>query len=75
MKKLLITVVLGGFLTIPAHATPLIPASIAAQMASTESDFIQVKKKARPYGWGKGRKVGWRGRSLPPGQAKKLRRY
>ena len=75
MKKLLVTVALGGLLAIPAHATPLISASIPAQMASTESDFIQVKKGARPYGWGKGRKVGWRGRGLPPGQAKKLRRY
>jgi hypothetical protein len=75
MKKLLIAAALCGFLAIPAQATPLIPASTASQMAVQSDDFIQVKKKrkARPHGWSEGRKVGWRHRGMPPGQAKKLR--
>ena len=48
MKKLLIAAALCGFLSIPAQATPLIPASTASQMAVQGDDFIQVKKRARP---------------------------
>jgi hypothetical protein len=75
MNKILIAAALSGFLSIPVQATPLIPAALAGQMAVQSDDFIQVKQKgkARPYGWSKSRKVGWRGRGMPPGQAKKLR--
>jgi hypothetical protein len=48
--------------------------STASHVAGERDDLVQVKKKhkAAPYGWSRGRKVGWRGRGLPPGQAKKL---
>ena len=38
--------------------------------AGAMNDIVQVKrhKHARPRGWSRGRKVGWRGSSRPPGQ-------
>jgi hypothetical protein len=75
MRKLLILAVLLGLSVIPASASPLIPAS-SAHVAAPGEDIVQVKKKGwRAYGWSQGRKVGWRGRGMPPGQYKKLRRY
>jgi hypothetical protein len=75
MKKLLIAAALTGLFAVPVSATPLIPASTAAHAAVQTDDIIQIKRKgkARPHGWSKGRKVGWRGRGVPPGQAKKMR--
>jgi hypothetical protein len=76
MKKLLLVAALTGLFVSPAAmATPLIPASTAKHVAVQSDDIIQVKKKgkARPHGWSQGRKIGWRGRGLPPGQAKKMR--
>jgi alpha-tubulin suppressor-like RCC1 family protein len=71
-KALLGIALLGLFLT-PASASPLMSPLTALQAAAHDDDVVLVKRKgkARPYGWGKGRKVGWRGRGLPPGQAKK----
>ena len=76
MMKLLLSAALVAVLAAPVSASPLIPASTAAS-AATESDYIfQVKKKGyRAYGWSQGRKVGWRGRGMPPGQYKKIRRF
>jgi hypothetical protein len=73
MHRLAFAVVLTALFVAPAAAAPLIPVSTVSQVAG-ESDVVQVKKKykARPYGWSQGRKVGWRGRGLPPGQAKKI---
>jgi hypothetical protein len=75
MSKILIAFAWMILFAAPASATPLIPVSTFAHAAVQSDDIIQVKRKAkaRPYGWSKGRKVGWRGRSMPPGQAKKFR--
>jgi hypothetical protein len=75
MGKILALAVLVGLFAVPATATPLIPTSTAAHAVVQGDDIIQVKRggKARPHGWSKGRKIGWRGRGVPPGQAKKLR--
>ena len=74
MHRLAFAVVLSALFAAPAAAAPLIPVSTAAHVAGESGDIVQVKKKykARPYGWSQGRKVGWRGRGLPPGQAKKI---
>jgi hypothetical protein len=74
MHRLAFAVVLTALLATPAAAAPLIPASSASHVAGERDDIVQVKKKykAAPYGWSRGRKVGWRGRGLPPGQAKKI---
>src|SRR2546423_14429515 len=38
--------------------------------AAAVNDIVQVKrhKSVRPRGWSRGRKVGWRGGRVPPGQ-------
>jgi hypothetical protein len=74
MHRLAFAVVLAALFAAPAAAAPLIPVSTASHVAGERGDLVQVKKKhkAAPYGWSRGRKVGWRGRGLPPGQAKKL---
>ena len=74
MHRLAFAVVLTALFVAPAAAAPLIPVSTASQGAGESDDIVQVKKKykAKPYEWSRGRKVGWRGRGLPPGQAKKI---
>ena len=49
-------------------------ATAHAARHSALSLLVAAKWKAVPYGWSHGRKVGWHGRGLPPGQAKKLYR-
>ena len=74
MRKLLISGALVGLFAVPASASPLIP--VSAPFTAENEHVIQVKKKGhRAYGWSQGRKVGWRGRGMPPGQYKKLRRW
>ena len=76
MRKLLISAALIGLFTAPLQASPLIPASTAVSATAEIDHVIQVKKKGyRAYGWSPGRKVGWRGRGMPPGQYKKYRRW
>ena len=76
MRKLLISAALVGLFAVPVSASPLIPASTAIYAAAENDHVIQVKKKGhRAYGWSQGRKVGWRGRGMPPGQYKKYRRW
>ena len=53
-------------------AAAFIPGQSPMIAASQQlSDTIEVKKwknwKKRPPGWSQGRKVGWRGGSVPPG--------
>jgi hypothetical protein len=74
MYRLAFAVVLAALFTAPAAAAPLIPVSTASHVAGKRDDIVEVKKKhkAAPHGWSRGRKVGWRGRGLPPGQAKKF---
>ncbi len=48
-----------------ANQQPVAKAAVAA------TPIIEVKRapaKGRPPGWSHGRKVGWHGRSRPPGQ-------
>ena len=74
MKAFLVATALAVLFTVPASAGPFASLPIAAATAMPASDIIEVKKKGvRPYGWSKGRKTGWRGRGVPPGQAKKMR--
>jgi hypothetical protein len=75
MRKILMAMAFACFVVGSASATPLLPVSTATHALVHEDEVIQIRHqgKARPYGWSKGRKVGWRGRSLPPGQAKKFR--
>jgi hypothetical protein len=76
MKRLLaFAAVLGlGLVGLPASATPLFPTSIS-QLAAPDRDIIQVKKKWKGYKSNPGRKIGWRGRGMPPGQYKKYHRW
>ena len=74
MKALLVATALAGLFAVPASAGPFASLPMAATAAMPGTDLIEVKQKGvRPYGWSKGRKVGWRGRGMPPGQAKKGR--
>jgi hypothetical protein len=82
-KILLITLAAGAYaLAALSSAFAFVPAqSGVTGAAATLDDTIAVKSKRwkrhakhRPYGWSRGRKVGWRGGSMPPGQRKKYRR-
>ena len=74
MRKLLIlgTLIAGSLAFIPmtsANAFGPVQTGVS-DAAAAMSDTIQVKRKksARPPGWSRGRKVGWRGGRTPPGQ-------
>jgi hypothetical protein len=83
MRKLLLGMALTmpiAFLS-PATALPL--AHPVMHGAAVNADLIEVKGGRghghgwgrghgyRPFGWSRGRKVGWRGRGCPPGHWKK----
>jgi hypothetical protein len=83
MRKLLLGMALTmpiAFLS-PAKALPL--AHPLLHDARVNADLIEVKGGRghghgwgrghgyRPFGWSRGRKVGWRGRGCPPGHWKK----
>ena len=72
MKPLLVGMVL--LFTMPVSASPLIPVSMSGMKHLTAygRDIVEVKKWGTPPGWSRGRKVGWRGLGMPPGQAKKM---
>jgi hypothetical protein len=74
MKPLLLCTVLFGLFTTPASASPLIRVSMSGMehLTAYGRDIIEVKKWGVPPGWSRGRKVGWRGFGMPPGQAKKM---
>jgi hypothetical protein len=80
MRKLLFACLASGLLALAAltPAAAFVPAQSGVATAATViDDTIAVKRgkwKKRPPGWDRGRKVGWRGGSMPPGQAKKYRR-
>jgi hypothetical protein len=80
VRKILPICLVTGALAL-AVSTPA-PAFVPAQSgiagaATVIDDTIAVKQKwkkhakHRPYGWSRGRKVGWRGAGMPPGQRKK----
>ena len=73
MLKIAGLVAFGCLLATPASATPLKLSGNLVGVAAYTDDvtLIKNKGKARPYGWGKGRKVGWRGGTVPPGHQKK----
>ncbi len=69
--------ILGGLvtclflLTAAPGANALVPTQTnIATAAFNTSSAIEVKRtrSARPPGWDRGRKVGWRGARKPPGQ-------
>jgi hypothetical protein len=75
MKTIVCATGLVTLLSASAWATPLIPSAAArATLQSALTLVAEAKWKPAPYGWRHGRKVGWGGRGLPPGQAKKLYR-
>jgi hypothetical protein len=74
MRKLLMV---GGIAAAVFAFAPISPANafLPGQTeiigaAATMDDVVQVKRRkhARPHGWSRGRKVGWRGGRVPPGQ-------
>jgi len=80
MRNLLFASLASGLLALAAltPASAVVPAQSGIATAAAEvGDMIAVKRgtwKKRPPGWNRGRKVGWRGGSVPPGQRKKYRR-
>lgn len=74
MRKLLIlgTFTVGALVFAPlSSANAFVPVQTQiVGTAATLNDVVQVKRKktARPRGWDRGRKVGWRGGRKPPGQ-------
>jgi hypothetical protein len=79
MRKLLLSCLVFGTLSLAAsvQASAAVPAQAGIAAAATVVDnTIAVKRakwKKRPPGWNRGRKVGWRGSGMPPGQRKKHR--
>jgi hypothetical protein len=83
MRKLLfgIAVTIPIAFMSPATALPAGHTMIHGSLA--KADLIEVKRGHgrghgwgsghgyRPFGWSRGRKVGWRGRGCPPGHWKK----
>ena len=74
MRKLLLVASLaaGALVIAPVtSASAFVPVQTEiAGATAAMNDIIQVKRKktARPRGWDRGRKVGWRGGRTPPGQ-------
>ena len=73
MRKLLIAAGCAGALALGAtsSANAFLPGQTEiVGAAAAVNDVVQVKrhKHARPPGWSRGRKVGWRGGRVPPGQ-------
>ena len=76
MKTLLLGAAVAGLLVSPVAASPLFPISTASHVAVPSEDIVPVKKKGwKAYGWSQVRKVGRRGRGMPPGQYKKWYRW
>jgi hypothetical protein len=87
MSKLIVGILALGLVVVaPVSAHAFIPAQSGIPVAADAvSSDLEVKggrgkgkhkgwKKHRfghPPGWSRGRKVGWGGRGMPPGQAKK----
>ena len=67
-----IVTVLGLLVAMPAESA-VYSASAPASGVRPSPDLVQVKamKKGRPYGWSQGRKGGWHGAGVPPGQRKR----
>jgi hypothetical protein len=73
------------FAAMPSFSVSAMPTTPADQLlAGTDSSVILAKGGhshghgwgrafGPPYGWGRGRKVGWRGRGCPPGLSKQGR--
>ena len=77
MRLLVVLGIVAGLLLAGAGpASAFIPGQSTVINASKElSGALEVKKKwklkkwkKRPPGWDRGRKVGWRGGKVPPGQ-------
>ena len=71
MRALIMCGLAAGFTTLAANGTAsaFLPSQPALERTSYQSgDVIQIARKARPRGWNQGRKVGWRGGKVPPGQ-------
>jgi hypothetical protein len=75
VRKLSIYLAAGTFaLACATPASAFMPSQrVITDAAAAIDGTVAVKKKYakhRPYGWSRGRKVGWRG-GMPPGQRKK----
>ncbi|MEH2610018.1 hypothetical protein [Bradyrhizobium sp. AZCC 1693] len=80
MRKLLLGMALTMPIAVLSPATAL-PSHPSMHGALVNADLIEVKGGRghgwgaghgyRPFGWSRGRKVGWRGRGCPPGHWKK----
>jgi hypothetical protein len=85
MRKLLLGMALTMPIALLSPATALPLAHPLLHDARVSADLIEVKGGRghghghgwgrghgyRPFGWSRGRKVGWRGRGCPPGHWKK----
>jgi hypothetical protein len=84
MRKLLLGMVLTLPITLISQASAMPGAHPLLSDAAVNVDLIEVKGGHgrghgwgrghggyRPFGWSRGRKVGWRGRGCPPGHWKK----
>jgi hypothetical protein len=65
---------LAAIVPAAAFAPGALGTSVNARATAGEAArVVEMKFKARPPGWREGRKTGWGGRSMPPGQLKKRR--
>jgi hypothetical protein len=83
MRKLLFGIVLTVPIALAAPAGALPAGQAMNHAALVKADLIEVKGGRghghgwgrghgyRPFGWSRGRKVGWGGRGCPPGHWKK----
>ncbi len=89
MRKILIGAAIAlPFIAMSASASamPRTPLEVIAGDTASVADVVEVKGGRgggrgfgrgrggfKPYGWSRGRKVGWRGRGCPPGLARQGR--
>jgi hypothetical protein len=82
MRKLLLGMALTLPIALVSQASALPAANPLLRDAAVNVDLIEVKGGHghgwgrghggyRPFGWSRGRKVGWRGHGCPPGHWKK----
>jgi len=83
MRKLLFGIVIAAPIALVSPAAALPAGHMIDHAAAIKADPIEVKGGRghghgwgrghgyRPFGWSRGRKVGWRGGGCPPGHWKK----
>jgi hypothetical protein len=80
-KQMVVLMATAGFVLAGSQSASAFLAGQSSVIAASQEldNSVQVKKKFKfkkakgdPPGWSRGRKTGWGGLGMPPGQAKKI---